>query len=237
MARAVDGRQRRHLERGDEQRGLPLVTDAREAEFDARRAAPGAAHLRLEHQRRAEAVAVAAHVLLDEPRKIGVDEFVQRAADQLARRGGAAQLGEPRIGHLHAVALDGHGLVHRLGQTAIDELALGARRGLALQPREQLVGLLRKLGGAPLARVRRETLRQVAGLGDRGEPFAQVAHTAHFTGAARKQHPEQQGEERQRCQCDDHQVVSRACHVPMPRGVRRRRFPSSSASFGCVDGA
>ena len=168
---------------------------------------------------------MAAQVLFHQLGEVGVHQLGERAPDQLRRRGRAAQLREPRIGHLDAIAFDGHGLVHGFRESPVDELALGAGRDLALQAPEQLVGPLGQCRGTAFAGVGCKPFAEVAGLRHGGEALAEFAHLANFAGAACPQHRQQHREECEGCERDDHPATSRTNHVPMLRGARRRLFP------------
>ena len=220
--RAASSR-RAHLDRRHQQRRLALVGDPRERELEPHRVTVRHLQLHFEALGRRCPGQVTTQVLGQQLGKIGMHQLRQRPAHELHGRCDPAELGEPGVGELDAVALDGHRLVHRFGETAVDDLALGADRLVLLQARDQAVGALRQLACAALRGMGPEPLREVAGLGDGIEPFADLADAAHFPRAPGQQHREAHGQQvrrqpgrRSACHCPD---------WPCPRGTRHPPAP------------
>ena len=218
-----------HLDGRHEQRRPSLVARRLERELEPQPRAVGRPQFRLEALGRGLALVVAAQDFTQQVREIVVHQVDELASGQLGRRGGAAELGEAGIGELDAIALDGHALVHRLGEAPVDLLPLGARRALLLQPREQTVRVLRETLRAAAGRVRRQPLGKIARRGDRRQALAEVAHMPRLALAPVQEHREKRGERAQDGQRDDQQVIIGTGHV-LRTGARCAISPENCCS-------
>jgi len=184
-------RRRAHLDGRDQQRRLALVADRRQCQLDARDTTVRGGQLDLEPLGGRLAGAKAPQVAGQQLSVVRVHDLGERAAGEVGRRGGAAQLGESRVREPDAVAFNGEAFVHRLGEAAIERLALGARRRLALQPGHEPLGTAGHVGGEPAGGVGRERFGVLTGRGDGLESLAELAHLDDLAHARRKQHREQ----------------------------------------------
>jgi hypothetical protein len=180
---------RDHLDAGHHHGGPAFERRASEAQFEAAWfAVVDGCQLDFESRGSGFAFEVPAQVFGDQLGVFGPHQVGEPPAKELARVRRAAQFGESRIGEFDAVALDQHRLVHRLEQATIQVFAFLACGTLCLQPLDQAIDALRDVTGAALARIRRETLGQVAAAGDRLYTLTQFAQPLDLARALQQGH-------------------------------------------------